>query len=51
MMRRLAMTACAFPTAMVPDLRGQVVSRLSGYVPDRNVETLSGHVSAALDGK
>jgi len=39
----------AFPTTIVLDQRGQVFSRLDGYVPERYVETLTGRVRAALE--
>jgi thiol-disulfide isomerase/thioredoxin len=41
----------AFPTTIVLDSRGQVAGRLSGYVPERYVETLTGRVRAALEGR
>jgi thioredoxin-related protein len=38
----------AFPTTIVLDQRGQVFSRLSGYVPESYLETLTGRIRAAL---
>jgi thioredoxin-related protein len=44
-----ALGVFGFPTTIVLDQRGQVFSRLNGYVPERYVETLSGRVRAALE--
>jgi thiol-disulfide isomerase/thioredoxin len=46
-----ALGVYAFPTTIVLDRRGQVSSRLNGYVPERYVEMLTGRVRAALEGK
>jgi thiol-disulfide isomerase/thioredoxin len=43
-----ALGVFAFPTTIVLDKRGQVFSRLNGYVPERYVETLTDRVRAAL---
>jgi thiol-disulfide isomerase/thioredoxin len=43
-----ALEVFAFPTTIVLDKRGQVFSRLNGYVPERYVETLTGRVRAAV---
>jgi len=39
-----ALEVFAFPTTIVLDKRGQVFSRLNGFVPERYVETLTGRV-------
>jgi thiol-disulfide isomerase/thioredoxin len=46
-----ALEVFAFPTTIVLDKRGQVFSRLNGFVPERYVETLTGRVRAALGGQ
>jgi thiol-disulfide isomerase/thioredoxin len=43
-----ALRVFAFPTTIVLDKRGQVFSRLNGYVPEHYVETLTERVRAAL---
>jgi thiol-disulfide isomerase/thioredoxin len=46
-----ALGVFAFPTTIVLDRRGQVFSRLNGYVPERYVETLTGRVRAAVSNQ
>ena len=43
-----ALGVFAFPTTIVLDKRGQVFSRLNGYVPEHYLETLTGRIRAAL---
>ena len=45
-----ALGVFAFPTTIVLDKRGQVFSRLNGYVPERYVGTLTARVRAAAFG-
>jgi len=46
-----ALQVTSFPTTIVLDRRGQVFSRLAGFVPERFVETLTGRIEAALEAQ
>jgi len=46
-----ALGVFAFPTTIVLDRRGQVAGRLSGYLPERYVETLTARVRTALEDR
>ncbi len=46
-----ALGVFAVPTTIVLDQRGQVFSRLTGFLPERYVETLTGRVRAALENR
>ena len=41
----------SFPTTVVLDKHGQVFSRLTGFIPERFVDTLSGRIQAALEAQ
>lgn len=46
-----ALSVFAFPTTIVLDKRGQVFSRLSGFVPERYVETVTDRIHSALGSR
>lgn len=46
-----ALNVTSFPTTIVLDKHGQVFSRLTGFVPERFVETLTSRIRAALEAQ